>query len=139
MAKRYSNAGLSKNLTYTVIEIHDITGISPQTTLKRIRNKELPAMTAKKPFLIHGEDLIAFNNAKRNQGKKPLEPGTFRCFSCGARERPFGNMADYIPSEPRSRLSALCGTCERPVSLIVGKAKLEQYGEILDIANTCPL
>ena len=139
MAKRYSNAGLHKHLTYSISEIHDITGVTPQTTLRRIKHEGLPAMTSQKPFLIRGADLIAFNNAKRNKAKGKLEPGTFRCFHCAARERPFGDMADYVPSVPRPRLSALCGACERPVSMITGEAKLRQYQAILDIANAPPL
>lgn len=139
MAKRYNNKGLSKNLTYSISEINEITGVTPQTTLRRIKREGLPAMTSQKPFLIHGADLIAFNNAKRNQSKGRLEPGTFLCFPCGARERPLGDMADYHGDGLRPRLSALCGGCEEPVSQLVGEARLRQYRAILDITNATPL
>lgn len=135
MAKRYSTAGISKNRSYSIREIHDICGTSPQTIRRYIKSEGLPAMTGQKPFLIHGADYIAFIETKRNRSRKTLKAGEFRCFSCGTIGEPFGGMADYDASGFRPRLSALCRACERPVSLLIGAVKLERYRAKLDIAG----
>ena len=139
MAKRYSTAGISKNLTYSIQEIQDIRGTSPQTVRRWINEEDLPAMTAQRPFLIHGADLIEFLNVKSNRGKNPHKVGELSCYKCGHRGRPLGDMADLEINGSRRRLEALCGNCENPVSLIIGAAKLAQYREILDIAESDPL
>ncbi len=139
MARRYSSAGISKNLPYTISEIHDIRGTAPQTIRKYIHDKELPAMTSQKPWLILGADYIDLMARKRaGGGKGPLEPGEFKCFSCAHRGPPMGDMADYEVS-PRKRLTALCGACERPLSMYISDARLAQYRAVLDIADACPL
>lgn len=135
MANRYGSAGLSKNLTYTIAEIHDIRGTSPQTVRGYIKNEGLRAMTSQKPWLIHGSDYIQFMNEKRDKRKNPHSPGEFTCFKCGHRGRPMGDMADLIIMGNRRQLKALCGGCERTVSLYIGEIKLAQYREILDIAE----
>ena len=139
MAKRYSTAGISKNLTYTIQEIHDIRGTSPQTVHRWIKEEGLPAMTSQRPFLIHGADLIDFLNGKSKRGKNLHSAGEITCFKCGHRGKPLGDMADLVTEGSRRRLSALCGACESPVSLIIGTAKLAQYREVLDIAESSPL
>lgn len=138
MAKRYSTAGISKNRSYSIREIHDICGTSPQTIRRYIKSEGLPAMTSQKPFLIYGEDYIVFIETKRNRSRRTLKAGEFRCLSCGVISTPFGDMADYRESGPRPRLSALCGSCERPVSLFISTVKLEQYRAKLDIAKGIP-
>ena len=135
MASRYSTAGLSKNLTYTIAEIHDIRGTSPQTIRGYIKNEGLCAMISQKPWLIHGADYVEFLQKKRNKGKQPLKPGEVKCFTCGHRGRPMGDLADLIKEGNRRRLIALCGTCEEAVSLYISEAKLVQYREVLDIAE----
>jgi len=108
MARRYSTAGISKNLTYTIQEIRDIRGTSPQTVHRWIKEEGLPAMISKRPFLILGSDLIAFLNSKGNRGKTPLCAGEFSCFTCRNRGRPLGDMADLVNGGTRRRLKALC-------------------------------
>ena len=139
MAKRYSTAGLSKNLTYTILEIQEIRGYSPQTVRRWIKEEGLPAMTSQRPFLIHGADLIDFLKAKSNKGKNPHTPGELSCFTCGQRGRPLGDMADLERNGPRMRLKALCGACEGPVSVYIDEAKLALYREVLDVADCTPL
>ena len=135
MANRYGTAGLSKNLTYTIAEIHDIRGTSPQTVRGYIKKEGLRAMTSQKPWLIHGEDYIEFLQKKRSKGKRPLNPGEVRCFTCGHRGRPMGNMADLIKKSNRWQLKALCSECEGPLNLYISEAKLVLYREVLDIAE----
>jgi hypothetical protein len=135
MAKRYRTTGISKNLSYTIQEIHELCGTSPQTIRRFIKVEGLPAMTSQKPFLINGGDYIEFIETKQQRSKRTLSTGQFRCFSCGTIGKPFGGMADYDASGSRRRLSALCGACERPVSLLTSEKKLVQYREILDIAE----
>lgn len=139
MARRYRTAGISKNLSYSIREINDISGTTPQTIRRFIKSEGLPAMTGQKPYLINGGDYLDFIEGKRNRYRKTLKAGEFRCFSCGSIGEPFGSMADYDASGFRPRLSALCGSCERPVSLLTSPAKLSQYRARLDIAEGSPL
>lgn len=139
MARRYRTAGISKNLSYSIREINDICGTTPQTIRRFIKSEGLPAMTGQKPFLINGGDYLDFIEGKRTRSKRTLKVGEFRCFSCGTIGKPFGGMADYDASGFRPRLSGLCGSCERPVSLLISAAKLPQYRAHLDIAEGSPL
>ena len=135
MANRYGSAGLSKNLTYTIAEIHDIRGTSPQTVRGYIKNEGLRAMTSQKPWLIHGSDYIQFMNEKRDKRKNPHSPGELTYFKCGHRGKPLGDMADLRIEGNRRVISALCGACEGTLSLYIGETKLALYREVLDIAE----
>ena len=84
--------------------------------------------------MVHGAVLIAYLEARKPKKKPRLPVGEFDCWTCKARGKPFGMMADYIPLTPKTgRLKALCGRCEGNVGTIIGEAKLAKYSAILEI------
>jgi len=134
MAKRFSTRGISKHRCYMVEEAALIIGATPQT-IRKWGNGDLPLLTSRRPHLVNGSDLIAYIKARADRTQRPkLEIGQVRCFRCGLREKPLGEMADYIPMTPtRGRLAALCSACEGECSLFIGQTKLALYAKVLDI------
>lgn len=132
--RRYSTRGINIHQSYSIDEVSFILDVTPQTIRRWINEEGLEAMTSRKPFLIHGADLKAHIENQRKKGTG-LKPGEFSCFSCRTKALPFGLMADHSTTGSRQRLSGLCGHCERPVSLIIGPAKLVSYSRILDIVG----
>lgn len=136
MAKRFTTRGVSKHRSYTLEEAALIIGACKQTVSQWGASGALKIMTGRKPYMVHGADLIAYLESRRPKKRAPLANGEFDCMSCKTRGKPYGMMADCNALTPKtSRLAALCGHCERKVSTIVGKARLAQYSTILEIAN----
>lgn len=131
--RRYSTRGINGHQSYSIDEISYILDVTPQTIRTWIKSGMLEAMTSKKPFLVYGANLKAYLDNRRKVSTR-LGPGEFYCLSCRTMSRPYGDMADHSFLGTQQRLSALCGECERPVSLLVGPDKLEIYKAILDVA-----
>jgi len=84
---------------------------------------------AKGPFLNLGEDYIAFIETKPQYVTADAEAAS-SLFIVGEMARQFwihGGLFFLLEVTSDSPLSALCGSCERPVSLFISAIKLEQY------------
>jgi len=134
MARRFSTQRIKSNQSYTVEEAAEIVGVTQQTIRAWIK-AGLSTLCAKRPILILGFELRAFLQVRSIRTKRPTNLGEFYCFRCRAPRKPFGMMADYIPTNDiAGRLVTLCGVCDGTCCQITSKASLTELSQILDIA-----
>jgi hypothetical protein len=121
MTKRYNYRRIKIHRNYTLAEAAALLGVHKHT-VSRWAAAGLQTTDARRPLLIHGEDLRA-----REPIKQKCRPGEFYCLSCRAPKRPAFDIAQYTPTGPsRGLLSGFCPTCERPIYRAVSLATIEQ-------------
>src|SRR5688572_14803472 len=111
MARKVNAARVKANRSYTIEELADAAGVTPQTVRVWIK-QGLSALTEQRPFLVLGwacKEFVARANSAR---RRPLGLGEFFCLKCkGPRGAAMG-MADYEPLSPgRGLLRAFCEVC----------------------------
>lgn len=134
MGKRYPNHRLVKiHRNYSVEEAASLLCKHKNTVRGWTRNG-LPTIDDKRPYLIHGHDLIAFLKAQREKNKQSCKPGQLYCVRCRLPKFPAGGMADYEPvTEKIGNLIAICPDCDSIMNRWVGLDKIEAIYENLDI------
>ncbi len=111
MGKRANPMAVKAALTYEVGEAAKVLGKSPATIRNWIKDG-LPVMASQKPYLISGEALRDFLQAKYRAAKSPLAPDELYCLSCRAGRNPVGSTVEACPNTAKTtRLKGLCSQC----------------------------
>ena len=72
-----------------------------------------------RPFLIRGEELIRFLNARQTRKGCKCAATEFYCFKCrGPREAYLGIVDIAIESPTRLRVKSLCALCSTPINKV---------------------
>lgn len=133
MARRHSSRRVKIHRNYTIAEAAALLGVHKHTVSRWIA-AGLPTTDAKRPLLIHGEDLRAFLRA-REPKRQPCRPGEFYCLRCRAPKPPALGMADYVPrTASRGMLRGICPTCETMMHCVASLDKIPSKHGVLDIA-----
>ena len=134
MAKRPNSRLIKAARSYAILEAADALGVSVGTVRGWIR-MGLPAMTAGRPYLVHGSALRAFLEARRSKTKTRLGMAELFCMTCKQGRLPLGMMVDCHPQTGKTaRLSGLCSICGGTCNRMVSKAKLGTLVAMFDIA-----
>ena len=96
MARRPSHRALRRARSYTFEEAATALGVS-KGTIRNWVNSGLPAMKAQRPYLILGDALKDYLQARATIRKTSLQPSELYCLSCKASRTPMGMMVDCIP------------------------------------------
>jgi hypothetical protein len=103
---------------YTVQEIAELFHIHKNAVLRWLKDG-LQANKDQRPFLIRGEELIRFLNARQTGKGCRCSPTEFYCFKCrAAREAYLGIVDISIESPTRLRIKSLCEECSTPINKI---------------------
>jgi hypothetical protein len=133
MGRRVSAARVKSNRSYSVEELAEALGVTPQTVRSWIR-QGLPALTGQRPYLVLGcafKAFVARTDARRRQ---PLALGEFFCLRCKAPRKAALAYASYRPTtDTYGRLEALCTACEGACGRIVSAASLAEWGALYEI------
>lgn len=121
MAKRPNPRAIRAARTYTIEEAAITLGVSAGTVRAWVK-AGLPIMSKARPFLILGDALRGFLDARRTSCKSRLLPDQLYCLRCKAGRRPEGLLVDVLPQNPKTaRLFGFCevcgGNCNRMISL----------------------
>lgn len=135
MAKRPSLRSLRAARTYTIEEAADTLGVSIGTVRAWTR-VGLPVLKAARPYLILGETLRDFLQARATKARVRLQPEQLYCFICKAPRRPYGMLADLMPQSPRTaRLAGLCEVCGGTCNRMISRSAIARFSEIFDIGS----
>ncbi|PJK31340.1 helix-turn-helix domain-containing protein [Minwuia thermotolerans] len=125
---------VKRHRNYTVEEVARTLGRG-RGTIRRWIADGLPALTDRKPFLILGEDLIAFLKARRRPRAR-CGPGEFYCFRCRVPRRAALEMAEIVDRNPSSvNLRALCAVCETLMHRRVAIARLAPFAAGMEVSG----
>jgi len=96
---------------YTIEETARLLGVH-RNTVRNWLSGGLAVIDDVRPFLIRGEALKAFLDARRKTARRPCPPGALYCFRCRDARRPAMGMADFIAREAGAgNIRALCEAC----------------------------
>ena len=139
MARRVNAARVKANRSYTVEELADTVGVTPQTVRNWIK-QGLPALTEQRPFLVLGWACKEFADARELGPQAPAAASASSSASgASAPAVPRMGMADYEPLSPgRGLLRAFCEVCERTCTRVIGAASLPAWRAICQIGGNNP-
>ncbi len=93
-------------------------------------------MVAQRPFLLLGEDLREFLEARRTKSKIPLMADELFCFTCKVARKPLGLMVDLRDQSLKTaRLEGLCEVCGGICNRMISRAQIGQFRSIFDIES----
>lgn len=135
MASRPSHRALRAARSYTFDEAATALGVS-KGTIRNWVNTGLPAMKAQRPYLILGEALKDYLQARATNRKVALQPSELYCLSCKASRTPIGMMVDCIPQTAKTaRLMGLCEACGGTCNRMISRTKIDLFREIFALAE----
>jgi len=76
--RTYNTRLIKRDYSYFVCEIADLFDLHPQA-VRRWITAGLAIIDERRPFLIHGRDLIAFLNERQSQRKQPCAADELYC------------------------------------------------------------
>lgn len=111
--------------SYTVEEAARALNLHRNTVRNWIRRGGLAAMTGSRPHLILGSVLIEFLKATRLALKRKCRLGELYCLKCRAPRKPVAELIEHRPmTSGRTRIVAICSTCERLMHRFVANRNL---------------
>jgi hypothetical protein len=116
--RTYNVRRIKATWPYTVQEIAELFRIHKNAVLRWLKDG-LRANKDQRPFLIRGEELIRFLNARQTRKKCKCTATEFYCFKCrGPREAYLGIVDIAIESPARLRVKSLCAICSTPINKV---------------------
>jgi hypothetical protein len=138
MARRVNTARVKANRSYTLEELADAAGVTPQTVRAWIK-QGLSALTGQRPFLVMGWACKEFSERTNSTRKRPLRLGEFFCLACKCPRSAAMGMADYEPLAPdRGFLRAFCAVCEGACTRLISAAALPAWRAICRVGGNNP-
>lgn len=125
--RTYNTRLIKRNLSYTIQEIAELFDLHTNAVRQWIR-AGLTTIDNRKPFLIHGEDLIAFLNSRQAGRKRKCAADELYCCRCRAPRHPHGNVVSIeIANEKQLVISAKCERCGTTLKQMGSVRKLDNY------------
>lgn len=110
MAKRANPRRVKRHRNYTIEEAARALGVSKATVRNWIA-KGLPILKDQRPFLILGDDLVAYLEASAPR-KQSCQPHQCYCFKCRCPRDPAFGEVEYLPANADGgTIRALCIEC----------------------------
>lgn len=126
MAKRVNTRRIRANRSYTVTEAAKICGVTPWTVRNWIR-KGLPVIDDQRPYLITGEALKAFLEARHSNAKCELNDGELYCPCCKGRTRALSGEIEVRTYGKRLAVQGKCARCETICSRFVRASQIPDF------------
>lgn len=121
--------------SYYVHELAKVLGVHPNTILNMIK-AGLPVIEGSYPYLIRGEEAIAFIRDRRAKSKTPPKKDEIYCFDSGCRKRTKtknGEAVLEIITPKIGNLKAACEVCGTKTNKRISLEKLHEFQEVLKI------
>jgi hypothetical protein len=108
---RYNTRLIRRDLSYTIQEVAELFSLHPNAV--RCWLKEgLRRIDGRKPYLIHGSDLIDFLNRRQMGRKHRCQPGEMFCCRCREPRLPVvGSIVIHRVNERQIMIRGVCELC----------------------------
>ena len=126
---RAPNHRLAKiHRSYRVDEVARLYDVHANTVRQWLK-AGLRTIDSGRPALIHGTDLRAFHQDRRQRRKRPCQPGEMYCMRCRVPRRPAGDLVDYLRQS--ERVGSLVGICPHCEALMYRRVSVARLAEAL--------
>ncbi|HEU5048402.1 MAG TPA: hypothetical protein VFT64_11245 [Rickettsiales bacterium] len=131
--KRINTRRIKAKASYYLQPLADMLGVHVNT-IHRWIEEGLPRIDDAYPYMVYGEELIDFLNARQQSKKIPLQPDEFFCCRCQKARRAWGGLADLIPCTSKTgNLRALCPECGGTLHKLISLQKQPELAKYLEI------
>lgn len=131
--RRYNTRLIKGSYSYTLQEIAELYDIHVNAVRRWLKHG-LPTIDHRRPFLVHGGELIDFLEARQSQRKHRCAPNEFYCCRCRKPQRPLLNAVEIkIENQKQVTLSAKCARCGAAMNRIGSIQKLAEYSSTFAI------
>ena len=132
--KRINTRLITAKKSYSVSELADLLGVTPNTVLGWIRNEGLQRNEGIYPYMLRGEVVITFHKARRLKNQFTLQAHEFRCGKCGVARMARGGIATIHKHRSKtSMLKANCTTCGGKMCKIISHTKIAKIQKLLTV------
>jgi len=91
-------------------------------------------MTEQRPYLILGEALKDFLQARAKSRRSKLQPAELYCLTCKCGREPMGRLVDCtLQTSTTARLTGLCESCGGMCNRMISQSKIDEFGRIFEL------
>ncbi len=138
MARKANRRAVRKHKPYTVDKAAAALGVCRATVRNWVTRQGLPAFRKKRPWILNGEDIIAFLEARETPTAKCALNECY-CFRCKApRAAAFGEAEILFTKTGRPNLRALCAVCGALMRKRVSPSRIGEIEAVLKIVFRKP-
>jgi hypothetical protein len=129
---------IRRDLSYSINEIAELFALHPQAVRQWIK-AGLETIDDHKPFLIHGNDLIAFLIERQSKRKHSCRAEQLYCFRCrGPRKPRNGRVTIQIRNATQLSLAGLCEICGLRMNRVGSVRRLADYRTTFNVETIAP-
>jgi len=131
--RTYNTRLIKRDYSYFVGEIAELFDVHPNA-VRRWMKAGLITLDARRPFLIHGADLIDFLDMRQAQRKQKCAVDELFCLRCRRPRHPrFGRVELKFRNEMRLDLSGVCEACGARMHRAGSVVRLKEYRQAFSI------
>jgi excisionase family DNA binding protein len=138
MARRPKRRAIRKHKPYTTEKVAAALGVCRATVRNWVTRQGLPAFRERRPWILNGEDIIAFLEA-REEPKAKCAFDECYCLKCRTpRAAAFGEAEILITKTGRPNLRALCAVCGALMHKRISPARIGEISAVFKITANEP-
>jgi hypothetical protein len=93
----------------------------------------LQKIDPQQPYLVFGQDLIDFLNARNKSKKSPCKIDQLFCCKCQNPQRPKNNVVSININNCRTNILGLCEICGTKINKTISPQKVDFYRNIFNV------
>jgi len=125
--RTYNVRLVRRNLSYSINEIAELFALHSQAVRQWIK-AGLQTIDDRKPFLIHGSELIRFLTKRQAGRKHRCKLDEFFCCRCRVPKRPRDGLVSIrVLNDRQLNLAGHCEDCGSPMNRLGSVGQLDQY------------
>ncbi len=128
--RTYNTRRIKRDISYNMQEISELFGIH-KNAVRNWFKAGLPKIDARRPFMVHGSDLIEFLNNRQTKRKRKCKSDELYCFRCRAPRKAKTGSIEFIPlSETKLNIHGKCEECGTSTYRAGSIKKRQEYERI---------
>ena len=118
---------IKRDMSYSPLEISDVLGVH-KNTIHHWLKEGLPKLDNQKPYLIHGHELYAFLQQRKQIKRKKCQANEIYCVKCKLPREVWENVVDLIIyNDKQLMIQGLCAICANKVNKLGTTKQINNY------------
>lgn len=127
--KKFNTRRIKSKKSYSIEETGILLNIHTNTVGAWFK-EGLPKIDSQLPYLIFGQDLIDFLNARNAGKKRPCDPDEFFCCKCQEPQKSKNNSICIKIDTCRTNIVGICQACGTKINKAISPQKVDFYKKI---------
>lgn len=130
--KNFNTRVIKSKKTYSVEEISELFHVHKNTVGAWLKSG-LKKIDRQQPYLVFGQDLIDFINAKNSSKKRPCSEEQLFCCKCQEPRRSKNNIVQIKINNCRTNMIGICDVCGTKINKTISPQKVSFYKNIFNV------